>query len=73
MTSEICLHNATLLNGYSTMENCAVLIKNNKIADVFNESRFKQKNFNPDIKFIDLKWRDAVVEFVDKLPNLQVY
>ena len=65
MTSEICLHNATLLNGYSTMENCAVLIKNNKIADVFNESRFKQKNFNPDIKFIDLKGDYIAPGFID--------
>ena len=65
MTSEICLHNATLLNGYSTMENCAVLIKNNKIADVFNESRFKQKKFTPDIKFIDLKGDYLAPGFID--------
>ena len=65
MTSEICLHNTTLLNGYSTMENCAVLIKNNKIADVFNESRFKQKKFTPDIKFIDLKGDYLAPGFID--------
>lgn len=52
---EICFHNATLINGYSVMPNCAVLIKQYKIIDVFNEARFKQKQFKPDTKFFDLK------------------
>lgn len=52
---EICLHNATLLNGYSTMPNCGVLIKEHKIVDVFNENRFRQKQFNQNVQFIDLK------------------
>lgn len=45
MSSEICLHNATVLTGYSVMKNCAVLIKNYKIIDVFNEARFASKKF----------------------------
>ena len=52
---EICLHNATILNGYSTMPNCAVLLKDNKIVDVFNENRFRQKQFAPDTQSVDLK------------------
>ncbi len=55
MATEICFHNATLLNGYSAMPNCSVLIKQHKIIDVFNEARFKQKKFKPDTKLIDLK------------------
>lgn len=45
MDSEICLHNANLLTGYSVMNNCAVLLKSYKIIDVFNETRFAKKKF----------------------------
>lgn len=55
MVSAICIHNATVLNGYSMMKNCAVLIKQNKIIDVFNETRFAQKTFKADTMFIDAK------------------
>jgi N-acetylglucosamine-6-phosphate deacetylase len=55
MVSAICIHNATVLNGYSMMKNCAVLIKQNKIIDVFNETRFAQKTFKADTVFIDAK------------------
>lgn len=37
------------------MKNCAVLIKQNKIIDVFNETRFAQKTFKADTMFIDAK------------------
>lgn len=65
MSSEICLHNATLLNGYSTMKNCAVLIKQHKIIDVFNENRFKQKHFSPNVQLIDLKGAYLAPGFID--------
>lgn len=55
MVSEICLHNANVLTGYSVMNNCAVLIKDYKIIDVFNEARFSKKNFSTDVKFIDME------------------
>lgn len=55
MTSEICLHNANVLTGYSVMNNCAVLLKDYKIIDVFNEARFAKKKFSPDVKFIDME------------------
>ena len=31
MVAAICIHNATVFNGYSMMKNCAILIKQNKI------------------------------------------
>lgn len=65
MNSEICLHNATVLNGYSTMKNCAVLIKDYKIIDVFNETRFAQKNFKDSVKFIDVKGAYLAPGFMD--------
>ena len=65
MNTEICLHNATVINGYTTMKNCAVLIKGHKIIDVFNEIRFAQKKFRPDVKFIDVKGAYLAPGFVD--------
>lgn len=43
MDTAICLHNANVLTGFSVMQNCAVYIKNDKIADVYSEQRFQQK------------------------------
>lgn len=63
--SEICLHNATVLTGYSVMKNCAVLIKQHKIIDVFNETRFAQKKFKEDVKFIDVDGAYIAPGFMD--------
>ena len=65
MTNEICIHNATVINGYSTMKNCAVLIKQHKIIDVFNEDRFKQKTFKDNVKFIDIQGAYLAPGFID--------
>lgn len=65
MVSAICIHNATVLNGYSAMKNCAVLIKQHKIVDVFNEERFKQKIFKADTVFIDAKGAYVAPGFMD--------
>lgn len=55
MSQMICIHNAMVLNGFTQMKNCAVLIKQNKIIDVFNEKRFKEKKFPDDAIIIDAK------------------
>ncbi|MBR6356175.1 MAG: N-acetylglucosamine-6-phosphate deacetylase [Alphaproteobacteria bacterium] len=65
MVAGICIHNATVFNGYSRMQNCAVLIKQNKIIDVFNEERFAKKVFKADTYFIDAKGANVVPGFVD--------
>lgn len=54
MSKPICLHNGTLLTGFSKMENCCVLIENGMIEDVFSERRFKTKRFNSDVRIIDV-------------------
>ena len=53
-SNAVCLHNATVYAGFSVMKNCAVYIKDGKIADVYNERRFKQKKFSPQVRIIDL-------------------
>lgn len=65
MVAAVCIHNATVFNGYSMMKNCAVLIKQNKIVDVFNEERFAQKKFRADTCFIDAKGAYVAPGFID--------
>ena len=55
MGKAICLHNATVLTGFSTMKNCAVYIKDKKIVDVFSEKRFMQKHFSSNVQIINIK------------------
>ena len=50
---KFCIHNATVLNGISQMDDCAVLIDGGKIADIFSETRFRQKSFDNDVSVID--------------------
>ncbi len=65
MKTAICLHNATVLTGFSVMYNCAVYIKDNQIADVYNEERFKQKKFSPKVKIIDVNGAYIMPGFID--------
>ena len=65
MKSAICLHNATVLTGFSIMRNCAVYIKDDKIADVYNERRFKEKNFSDKVEIIDMKGSYVMPGFID--------
>jgi len=53
-TMAICLYNGTLLSGFSVMENCAILIDEGKIIDVFSQKRFTQKHFSSDTKLFDV-------------------
>ena len=61
----VCLHNATVYAGFSVMKNCAVYIKDGKIADVYNERRFKQKKFSPKVRIIDLMGANLLPGFID--------
>lgn len=53
MTNTICFHNATIVTGYSLMENSCVYIKDGKIENVFSERRFLSKRFSSDVRIID--------------------
>ncbi len=65
MNSAICFHNATVLTGLSIMRNCAVYIKDDKIADVYNEQRFRNKKFSPHVKIIDAQGAYILPGFID--------
>ena len=65
MDTAICLHNANVLTGFSVMQNCAVYIKNDKIADVYSEQRFQQKKFSPKVKIINVNGAYIAPGFID--------
>ena len=50
----ICLHNGTVMTAFATMEQCAVLIEDGLIADVFSQKRFEQKQFKSGTRIIDV-------------------
>lgn len=47
------------------MNNCAVLLKDYKIIDVFNETRFSSKRFKEDVRFIDMQGAYIAPGFMD--------
>lgn len=61
----ICLYNGTLLSGFSVMEQCAVLIEDGKIADVFSQKRFEKKHFEPDTRLFDVQGAYIAPGFID--------
>lgn len=65
MVAATCIHNATILTGFAMMKNCAVLLRQNKIVDVFNEDRFLQKKFRADTEIIDAKGAYIIPGMID--------
>ena len=54
MENALCFHNATVVTGYSLMENGCVYVKDGKIEDVFSERRFLNKRFSPEVRIVDV-------------------
>ncbi|MDR1375151.1 MAG: N-acetylglucosamine-6-phosphate deacetylase [Treponema sp.] len=64
-TISLCLHNGTVMTGFAAMENCAVLVEDGKVADVFSRKRFEQKHFGPGVKIIDVGGARIAPGFID--------
>jgi N-acetylglucosamine-6-phosphate deacetylase len=62
---QIVIHNCSILAGYARMENCAILIEDGLIADVFSERRFEQKRLASDAVVIDAGGSFAAPGFID--------
>jgi N-acetylglucosamine-6-phosphate deacetylase len=60
-----CFYNGTVLTGFSTMENCAVLVEDGLIEDVFSRRRFEQREFDHSVKFIDVNGACIAPGFID--------
>ncbi len=65
MSNSICLHNGTIVTGFSAMENCAVLLKDGKIADVFSERRLENKKLPAGTRMIDVDGAYISPGFID--------
>ena len=65
MAAELCLHNATVLTGSSVMKKCAAHIVDGFISDVYNETRFRQKQFSAKVRIIDAKGAFLAPGFID--------
>ncbi len=62
---DICLYNATVLTGFSQMQNCAVLIQNGIVEDVFSQRRFEKRSFDASVRLIDVKGAYISPGFID--------
>jgi N-acetylglucosamine-6-phosphate deacetylase len=59
------IHNCKLLAGYASMDNCALLIEDGLIGDVFSERRFEQKRFDGSARIIDAGGAYVAPGFID--------
>jgi len=53
MSGSVCLHNGTVLTGFSAMEQCAVMVEDGLVSDVYSQKRFEKRHFDSDVKIID--------------------
>ncbi len=63
--SGICIHNATLLAGYARMDNCAILVQDGAIVEVFSEKRYLQKKLSGDVAQFDAGGAYVAPGFID--------
>jgi N-acetylglucosamine-6-phosphate deacetylase len=62
---QIVLHNGNILAGYASMDDCAVLVEDGRIADVFSERRFEQKRFDADAVILDVGGANIAPGLID--------
>ncbi|MDR0557298.1 MAG: N-acetylglucosamine-6-phosphate deacetylase [Treponema sp.] len=63
--SAVCLHNGIVMTSFAAMDQCAVLVENGRIEDVFSEKRFEQKHFGSDVEIIDAQGAVIAPGFID--------
>ena len=61
----ICLFNGAVMTGFAVMENCAVMIEEGAVADVFSQRRLEQRHFAPNTKLIDVGTAFIAPGFID--------
>lgn len=61
----ICFHNGILLTGTNIFQQGAILIEDNKIVDVFYESRLEKKKLSRNVILIDVKGAYIAPGFID--------
>jgi N-acetylglucosamine-6-phosphate deacetylase len=53
------------MNGFTTMEGCAVLLEDSRVVDVFSQRRFEQRRFDKEVQIIDVKGAYIVPGLID--------
>ncbi|MDR2730811.1 MAG: N-acetylglucosamine-6-phosphate deacetylase [Treponema sp.] len=61
----VCIYNGTVLTGLAAMEQCAVLIEDGLISDVFSQKRFEQRKFDSSVRLIDAGGSFIAPGFID--------
>jgi len=62
--NNFCIHNGTVLTGFTAMEQCAVLIEDGLISDVFSQKRFEKRKFE-NTELIDVNGAFIAPGFID--------
>ena len=65
INNSICINNGTVLTGFTAMENCAVLVEDGIITDVFSQKRLEQKQFDSSVHMIDAEGSYIAPGFID--------
>jgi len=60
-----CLHNGTVLTGFSAMEQCAVMVEDGLVSDVYSQKRFEKRHFDSDVQIIDVEGGYIAPGFID--------
>jgi len=63
--NSICFYNGKVMTGFSLMEECAVLIEDGLVADVFSRRCFEQKRFGPGTEVYDVHGAYIAPGFID--------
>jgi len=64
-THSVCLYNGTVFTGFATMENCAVLVEDGLISDVFSQKRMEQRTFDSSVNLINVEGAYITPGFID--------
>ena len=65
LMKSVCIYNGTILTGLAAMEQCAVLIEDGLISDVFSQKRFEQRKFDSSTRLIDAGGSYITPGFID--------
>jgi len=65
LKNSVCINNGTVLTGFTAMENCAVLVEDGLVSDVFSQKRFEQKQFDSSVRIIDAEGGYIAPGFID--------
>jgi N-acetylglucosamine-6-phosphate deacetylase len=60
-----CFFNGTVLTSFAAMENCAVLVEDGIISDVFSQKRLEKKQFESNVRLIDVDGAYISPGFID--------